>query len=499
LSPASPLYPDGLIDTQWLKKHHELVPSVLLCFYELTLNPTLATLHDNQIKTDLNTIRGLLGQSGYRTRLAVVLLADQKSSSVDGIQDRLENIRRGCGLDPKSFFLVPPQEPTGELERMAENMLATLYGTSIEYYRDLGRHARKKRSRGTAPQPFIPPTSGTSRTLSLAGWNVRYDFKSAIFAECRQEMDVALRSFEQAYENLMSSEVFETIPSWSHRWNEARLLSDIIAIRHLRCLLWMGNFTTAFRKWQAHRDRISEYVDRLGRGTKNYGWATWEARWSTVMANLMERAELSGINPSGYPVYFSPEKAVAGERLQPRELLHHTGYWYRRASKHLYTRRVLAYAMPEDDRRPPSASPASHVASRAFTYETYMCLDPHDELPLDDMGERHSHWIVDCLMKARAEFLRRDQDRFAAEVSLECARELAASCEWERVAELLRPLWVEQYFRKEGWLNIAEDLSWALRVAASMIDQADLIVAIDWELLDRSAWISNRSDRLRAA
>ncbi|KAH6616984.1 Gryzun, putative trafficking through golgi-domain-containing protein [Chaetomium tenue] len=487
LSPVSPLYPDGLIDTQWIRKHQDLVPAVLLCFYTLTSDQSLATLCDNQIKTDVNNIRALLSQSGYKTRLAVVLLSDHvaSSSSVDGLQDRLEIIRRGCGLDSKALFLVPGSDSQEELERVAENMLTTLYVVSVEYYRDLGRHARKKRGRGIVPQPTIPPTSGTSQTLSLAGWNVRYDFKSAVFAEYRLEMDVALRSYEQAYENLLSSELMELIPSWSPRWNEARFLADVIAVRCLRCLLWNGQHSAAARRWLAHRERIADFVDRRGRGTKNYGWEAWEARWAIVMADLIDKIDIPELYPATLRLYLPPEKSVMGERLQPWELLHHPGYWYRLAARHLQARKAFAYAIPEDDRRSPSDSPASHVAKSAFAYDTYMCPDPYEEYPLGRLGVDHGKMIIDCLMRARAEFLKRHQTRYAAEVSLECARDFAMADDWQTIIDLLRPMWKELSLRSEGWIAIAEEMNWALRTAAMEVDDAEMVLLADWELLSR--------------
>ncbi|KAH8884676.1 hypothetical protein GQ53DRAFT_661530 [Thozetella sp. PMI_491] len=487
LSPICSLYPDGLLNERWLQKHGELVPSVLICFYNLTSDPTLTTLDDNKIKTDVNHIRSLLSKYGYRTRLAVVLISDKAPSSVEGVQERLENIQRGCGVDQKALFLVPPKDSQDALERSADTVLAAIYAQSLEYYRDMGRHSRKKRGRGVAPQPTVPPTSGTSQTLSLAGWNVRYDFKSALFSEYRQEMDGALRSYEQAYETLMGPELFETIPSWSPRWNEARYLADVIAIRCLRCLLWNGLPSGAVRRWQAHRDKIRDLVDRRGRGTNNYGWAAWEARWAAVMAELIEKVDIPELSTSATSTLFlQPEKTLLSERLQPWERLHHQGYWYHLASRHQYLRRTLAHTMPEEDRRSPSDSPASQVASKAFTYDTYMCPDPHDEYPLRHSGTDHGGLIIDALMRSLSEFKKRKQHRFVAEVSLECARELSAKQDWGKIVELLRPLWNDTSFRSEGWMSIAEELSWSLRRAASKAGEAELVVAIDWELLNRS-------------
>ncbi|AEO58991.1 hypothetical protein MYCTH_2064467 [Thermothelomyces thermophilus ATCC 42464] len=364
-------------------------------------------------------------------------------------------------------------------------MLTTLYSVSLEYYRDLGRHSRKKRGRGIVPQPTVPPTSGTSQTLSLAGWNVRYDFKSAIFAEYRLEMDVALRSYEQAYENLLSSELMELIPSWSPRWNEARFLADVIAVRCLRCLLWNGQHSAAARRWLAHRERIADFVDRRGRGTNNYGWEAWEARWAVVMADLIAKTDIPELAPATLRLYLPPEKSVMGERLQPWELLHHPGYWYRLAARHTQARRAYAHAIPDDDRRSPSDSPASHVAKSAFTYDTYMCPEPHEEYPLGRAGVNHGQIIVDYLMRACTEFLDRRQTRFAAEVSLECARELALAKDWQNTVRLLGPIWKESPFRTEGWIAIAEELGWALRTAAAEVGDAESVLLADWELLSR--------------
>ncbi len=460
---------------------------MFLCFYSLTSDPTLATLHDNKIKSDINNMKSAIAQSGYKCRLSVVIIPDQPTPSAEGVQERLENIRRGCGLEPKAFFSVPSQGSQEELERIADNMLVTVYAQAVEYYRDLGRHSRKKRGRGFAPQPTVPPTSGTSQTLSLSGWTVRYDFKSGIFAEFRQEMDTALRSFELAYETLLGTDVLDAIPSWSPRWNEARLLADIIAIRGLRCLLWGGQTSASVRRWQAHRDRMCDFVDRRGRGTDNYGWKAWEARWAIVMANLIERVGIPDLAPDQGVLFLQPEKGVIGERLPPWELLHHTGYWYRSAARYLSSRRALAYAMPEEDRRSPDFSPASKVASRAFTYDNYMCPDPHEEYPLAGRdGVDHSKMIVECLEAARIEFLKRRQLRLAGEVALDCARESAASRDWQNVMDLLLQLWNNTAFRFEGWTQVIEDLGWTLRAAAVNLGRNDIVVAIDWELLDRS-------------
>jgi hypothetical protein len=401
-------------------------------------------------------------------------------------QERLENLRRSTGLDPKaSLFVLPTRRTESELETAVDHVLTAVFEQAVEYYRDLGRHVRKKKGRGVVPQPTVPPTSGTSHTLSLQGWNVRYDFKAAVFAEFRQEFDVALRSYEQAYETLLGTDVLETIPAWDSRFNDARLLADVLAIRALKCLLLNGQSTAAVRRWQTHNDRICDIVDRKGRGTQNYGWKAWQARWCTVMANLIEKMDFPELKPSTFLLFRPPEKNLSAERLQPWELLHHPGYWYRTAAQHLLDRRKLAQLMPEDDRKPPDGSTQTGVSRKAYTYDTYMCPEPYDEYPLEGPGVNHAQLIFEHLMLARTEFQKRRQKRASVELALDSCKELEKMGRWQQLLELLTPLWRDMPFRSEGWWDITEAVSWTLRNAAVEAGQKDLIVAIDWELMNK--------------
>lgn len=489
LSPGSPLFPDGLLDSQWIEKHQDHIPSAYVAFYTFTSNPHLATKLDNQLKTDINKIKSTWSGSGYKTRLVVALLSEQAMTQSSDLEERLANIRKHTGLDSKtSLFFLPPQSSPVELQAFTETILSAVYPLAIEYYRDLSKHSRRKRNRGIVPPPTVPPTSGTSQTLSSQGWNVRYDFKLGVFAEFRQEMDAAVRSYESGYDVLLGPDVLEVIASWSPRWDEARLLADVFALRILRCLLWNGNYTAAVRRWQLHRERIRDFVDRRGKGCSTYGWAAWEARWAAVMAEMIRKVAVLEFHSSSTAIYLPPERSITiGERLQPWELLHHPGYWYYAASKHLITRRNLAMAIPEEDRSPPGYSPASTTASKAYTYDTYLCPEPHEENPLPGReGVSHSILIIDSLSKAIAEFKQHGQSRLVQELQLMSGKESMMAGSWDDALRMLRPLWQKMSYRREGWWNAVEEVSWALRNAAAHAGDGGSVIAVDWELMNRS-------------
>ncbi|CAN9137032.1 unnamed protein product [Alternaria alternata] len=467
LSPASPSFPDGVIAPAWVAKHQHYVPSVFISFFNFTTDPITNSLHDNQLKTDINKIKGQIQKSDYRTRYVVVLLSDKTIIEAPDIEDRLAVIRRATGLDPKnSLFFLPPRTSRVELQAFVTSILAILQPVCVEYYRDLTKHARRKKGRGTIPPPTAPPTRGTSQTLSYPGWGVRYDFKLGILAEFRQEMDAAQRHYSTALEALFGAEgLFETTASWSPRWDEIRLLADVIALRHIRCQLWNNFPTSAVQSWLRYKYRLQDVLDRRGKGSNNYGWQAWESTWAQAMAEIVRRTELPIFkirDPSSDPdplidfpgaLYSQPEKQFpVGERLPPWELLHHAGYWHKIASDHAKKRYILAREMPEEDRTPPGMSPAAKVSARNQIYDHYLVPHPHEEYPVPGIGNGFEHWkdISAKLNDAIAEFKARGQHRKVDQMQLEVARTLLHVRKFDDALKVLRPLWETMAWRKEA-------------------------------------------------
>ncbi|KAF1941787.1 hypothetical protein EJ02DRAFT_490863 [Clathrospora elynae] len=503
LSPGSSTFPDGVIAPAWVAKHQHHVPSVYVSFFDFTTDPITNSLHDNQLKTEINRIKGQLQKSEYRIRCVVVLLSDKTILEAPDIEERLAVIRRGTGLDPKnSLFFLPPRTSPVELRAFVTSVLSALHPICVEYYRDLTKHARRKKGRGTIPPPTAPPTRGTSQTLSYPGWGVRYDFKLAVFAEFRQEMDAAQRHYNAALEALFGAEgLFETTASWSPRWDEIRLLADIIALRHLRCLLWNGYPTSAAQTWLRFKLRTRDVLDRRGKGTANYGWQAWESRWAQVMADVIQRTELPvfkirdptsdteplvvGVNS----LYSPPEKQFpVGERLPPWELLHHAGYWHKISGDHAKRRYILARDMPEEDRTPPGMSPATKVSSRNQIYDQYLVPEPHQEFPVAGFGGGFEHWkdISAKMNAAIAQFRARGQLRKVDQLQLEVARTLLHVKRFDDAFQVLRPLWETMSWRKEGWWSLASEVLWALHECALHVQNRETYVATEWELYNQT-------------
>jgi trafficking protein particle complex subunit 11 len=476
----------------WITKHQARLPSAFVAFFSLTSDANTSSLQDNKLKSEIANIRNVLSSTNYRTKLVVVLVGEHTIAPPE-VEERLAVIRRSAALDAKSVYFLPSASSLVEIVEFVRQILSSLQPICVEYYRDLSKHARRKRSRSTVPQPTLAPTAGTSQILTSQGWNVRYEFKLGVFAEFRQEMDAACRNYETAYESLFAPEVFESIAASSPRFNEARMLSDIIAIRIIRCQLWTGQSTGAVRSWVNHRDRIQDLLDRRGTGTEDYGWEAWQSTWSKTMAEIISRVEFNtmvkldpekAVTPS---IYAQPEKALLlGERVRPWEQLHHQGYWLRMAQDRTRNRRLLAMKIPQEDRTPPGQPPASAIAKKAQLHDSYLALEHHNEVPAAGIpGYDYTHDITSTLQKAIEHYSNTRQLRTAKHLLLIKAVEYIISDAWQDAMRILKPLWNNSSWRHDGWWKLLQEIGWPLLECAKKTQDLEMILQLEWELSNR--------------
>ncbi|KAI5196246.1 hypothetical protein E4T39_07864 [Aureobasidium subglaciale] len=500
LSPSSPVFPDGLMTPLWLAKHRSRIPAVYLSFHTLHTDSS----NDTALKNHINDTRNTIAKSGFKTRYAAVLISDGAAISPLDFEERLATIRRATSLDPKiSCFHFDLSDSQTDLPSFVSSVLRALQPVCVDYYRDLTKHSRRKRGRAAPPPITAAASRGTSQILTNSGWNVRYDFKLAIFAEFRQEMDVAQRHFESALEELFGPEgSLENIPSWSARWQEARLLCDIIAFRVLRCQMWRGMTSGAAESWYNYKERMRDLIDRRGKGTENsYGWEAWEARWAKMMAQLIEMADLPVFKPvdlsdpeeqtTASTVYAPAEKLYSTmERMMPFHLLHHPGYWWRLACKHVMSRKRLAEAIPQEDRTLPSETSAAQLASRTRTYDTYMVPQPHEEAPLS--GHSTYDYLLDLQSQTeRVESImsNRGQARTVQQVKIELAREFHRAERYDEALRTLQPVWESMIWRRERWFDLALEVLELVYDSAGKTGNSKLRIESAWELTYQRKWL----------
>lgn len=173
-------------------------------------------------------------------KLAVILLCSRQLLDDPSLDTRLSHIRRQSGLDSRASLFVLSPVPQTEVANFVTSFKGELWSSCLDYYREHGRRVRRKRAR----------IGGVKGKLSDKGWNVRYDWKMAVFAEIRGELEVALkfvwfsfslrvelmrkrnRHYEDCYETLV--EMFSNsnlLTPRTKRWAEAKVLADCLTVK----------------------------------------------------------------------------------------------------------------------------------------------------------------------------------------------------------------------------------------------------------------------------
>ena len=130
-----------------------------------------------------------------------------------------ETFKASC----QSLFVLTPVSPD-QLSNFVESLQEALYESAVDYYSNHQKRIRRKRARITS--------ISQNQRLSPQGWSVRYDWKAGWFAECRGELDVARRHYEDCWNEL--ARMFAStsaLPPRTRRWSEAKVLADCLAVR----------------------------------------------------------------------------------------------------------------------------------------------------------------------------------------------------------------------------------------------------------------------------
>jgi hypothetical protein len=239
-TPSSPVYPDGIMHLAWIRKYREQMPAVVISLYELydrtaELNsrlpsPTpiggrvqsmgpgsfgavsdIASALQSDKEKDDEMIHEILEERQHYTELGIryiaIVLLSKAQKTDPAAEERVNAIRRGCGMDARSLLVLPPCSPE-ELKTFVSQVFKSLQDAGPMFYRELARRVKRRMVRPPAQGGYrTGQTSSTSVSTAVQrtgegasgcilppeGWNARYEFKLGVFAELGQDFGRAIR------------------------------------------------------------------------------------------------------------------------------------------------------------------------------------------------------------------------------------------------------------------------------------------------------------------
>ncbi|KAJ3393816.1 hypothetical protein HDU92_007453 [Lobulomyces angularis] len=274
LTPSSPLYPDGLISTLWLIKHRELSPSVVVGFFDLFekdgLSAEMERERDIILCSDINERRRAITDRGIKFAVVLILKFNSELEN-HKIDERINTIRKNCQLDVRSLFILNPVKDfnSSVFSEFILNIQKALYESAIIYYREISKRIKKKKAKVLQSGNF----SRTTKSITIYGWNTRYEFKLGVLAEFRQEFDTSVKHYETAYQILLEilsnsvatstigggtsySSSGEFLNVNSTRWEEAKGLLDCLNYKICKLYFYIHTPISALSQFQKHLTNV---------------------------------------------------------------------------------------------------------------------------------------------------------------------------------------------------------------------------------------------------
>ena len=90
------------------------------------------------------------------------------------------------------------------------------------------------------------------------------------------------------------------------------------------------------------------------------------------------------------------------------------------------------------------------------------------------------------LKRVIAEYQTSKAIRSLQAAELQLANEYIKRFDYEEALRILRPLWHNMLWRKEGWWDLAEAVARLLQKTAALAGDGGTVVAVDWELMSDS-------------
>uniref|UniRef100_A0A674BKZ4 Trafficking protein particle complex subunit 11 n=1 Tax=Salmo trutta TaxID=8032 RepID=A0A674BKZ4_SALTR len=286
--------PKGILKTGWMNKHLNLVPALLVLFYELDWDDAVWKEKQSECATKVEIVRTSL--QGRNTKVAVVLI--QKKTPLPPGEDlvaseRAASLCNACDLSGKSLFVLPHTDHlVGYIIRL-EN--AFYEHAQTYYYTEIRRVKSHKE--------FLNKT--THQLLF-----VRHQFKIAFFSELKQDTQNSLKYYRTAYSLVHELRTHET------NMLEIKTMAGFINYKICRLCFQHNTPLDAIAQFRKHIDLCKK---KIGSAELAFEHTAWMSKQFQSFGDLFDEAiklGLTAIQTQNPGFYYQQAAYYAQERKQ---------------------------------------------------------------------------------------------------------------------------------------------------------------------------------------
>ena len=413
--------PKGILKTNWMNKHLNLIPSVVVIFIELDWNDPDWNEKKKECATRVQSVRATL--AGRGTKVAIVLI--QKDPVSDpGIQDvnaseRASALCSACELSARSLFVLPTN---------AENISGFVIRLENAFY-ELAQNYYHQEIRGVkGHRDYL------NKTTHLYLY-VRHQFKAGFLNELKRDIHSAYKHYGQAYSLLMEVRATDT------NIMEVKTIAGFINYKICKLAFKLNLPRDAISQFRKHMDIFQMKVGLEELAFEHSGWQSEQCK---TFAQIFSEAISLGL---------------------PAIQTQHPGLYYQQAARYAIKRRQSSEELCFDANKYPSPDPLANASSLEFYGQrpwrpSKVAIEPPDmeteRAGIQALQHRektltpsHSEVIVGHLKQAIEQYQIFKSPRSESHLTVQMAEELKSAQKYKEALDLLRPI-INQY-RQEKW------------------------------------------------
>uniref|UniRef100_A0A8C2WVN5 Trafficking protein particle complex subunit 11 n=1 Tax=Cyclopterus lumpus TaxID=8103 RepID=A0A8C2WVN5_CYCLU len=430
--------PKGILKTGWMNKHLNLVPALVVLFYELDWDDPQWKEKQSECATKVEIVRTSL--QGRNTKVAVVLI--QKKTPLPPGEDlvaseRAATLCNACDLSGKSLFVLPHTDHlVGYIIRL-EN--AFYEHAQTYYYTEIRRVKSHKE--------FLNKT--THQLLF-----VRHQFKIAFFSELKQDTQNALKYYRTAYSLVHELRAHET------NMLEIKTMAGFINYKICRLCFQHNTPLDAIAQFRKHIDLCKK---KIGSAELAFEHAAWMSKQFQSFGELFDEAiklGLTAIQTQNPGFYYQQAACYSQDRKQLSQQLCQVINTFNTKCSTVF--RMIHLLLSNID------------LTRILKTEMCLCLSlPQQEL------------IIALLSNAVAQFKKYKCPRMKSHLMVQMGEEYYYAKDYTKALKLLDYVMCD--YRTERWWGLLTAiLTTALRCAYLMASVKDYIIYC-MELLGRAS------------
>ncbi|ETI56443.1 hypothetical protein F443_00986 [Phytophthora nicotianae P1569] len=276
----------GILKARWLKKHHELLPAVVLLFDEFDprWSPPDWQQRETALREEVEKLKRTLSARECRVMLILLQQVDDAGvAPMNTTEERLTNLRRRLDTDTKGLVLLRSRDLVRG-SAMLVKLESSMRNMALEYYKAQSKRVKRYKK-------------ALAKTPGYQALHARLSFKIAHYYEFRRYTTKVLQHYEASYRAIIALPLNENESVDGIAYTQVMTMAEFVNFKLCYHLIFSSNnIKGAVDQLQRHMGVYSRAIIVADRAYEHWEWVS---RQYHVFAQLLaEATSIRGSLPS---------------------------------------------------------------------------------------------------------------------------------------------------------------------------------------------------------